>query len=113
MQVSQNGIPSQKAHSPIISQKNSTLAGIKDSILTKSLNDLLTVNMKMLVAITKSRKDINDRSTFAVEALKEDVAKLEAIKSDIVAIETPLKMKTTTTQARRMQKKLFFLCWSL
>src|SRR5437868_2675629 len=57
--------------------KNSTIAGIKDNLLIKSLTDLTEINKRMYAAIAKSRKDINVRSTFAMETLKEDVTLLE------------------------------------
>lgn len=85
--------------------KNSTVASIKDTLLIQSLTNLLETNKRMYAAIAKSRNDINVRSTFAMETLKEDVAELEKIKSEIVAIETPLKKESYFIPSKKNAKE--------
>lgn len=85
--------------------KNSTVAGIKDTLLIQSLTNLTETNKRMYDAIAKSRKDINVRSTFAMETLKENITALEKIKSEIIAIETPLKKESYFIPSKKNAKE--------
>ncbi len=76
--------------------KNSSVTGIKDALLINSLNNLITTNLKMLVAITKSRKDIATT----------DLTNLEEIRADIINIETPLKNESYFVPSKKNAKEV-------
>jgi hypothetical protein len=87
--------------------KNSTVAGIKDNLLVKSLNDLLSINTKMIASITKVRNDIRERNTLkAVTELESDVSILEAIKLSITSIENPLKRESYFIPNKKNSKEV-------
>jgi hypothetical protein len=86
--------------------KNGTVARISDTLLTQSLSEIKGTTLKMFVAIAKARKDINTQSTFAVEALKDDIKTLQGIQAAIVNTETPLKKEPYYIPSKKNAQEL-------